>query len=57
MIIMFIAFGHGKCPLCGDAGASLAKETYHCRRCFIAFNDYAISSLTDPNENDMKFWN
>ena len=54
---MFVAFGPGKCPLCGDSGSVLAKETYHCRRCEIAFDNFAISSLTDPNEGDMKFWN
>lgn len=54
---MFIAFGPGKCPLCGDGGTKLSKETYHCRRCEIAFNDFAISELTEPQDDETKFWN
>lgn len=54
---MFVVFGHGKCPLCGDEGSKLARQTFHCRRCDIAFNDFYISTLTEPNEDEMKFWN
>lgn len=53
---MFVVFGDGKCPLCGDGGSRIGKETYRCGRCEIAFNDFAISSLTEPKSEEMKFW-
>ncbi|MBI4018188.1 MAG: hypothetical protein HY368_01120 [Candidatus Aenigmarchaeota archaeon] len=56
MTNMFVIFGEGKCPLCGDGGSRLGRQTYHCRRCDIAFNDFAISSLREPQESEVKFW-
>ncbi|MBS3053245.1 MAG: hypothetical protein J4469_01970 [Candidatus Aenigmarchaeota archaeon] len=53
---MFVAFGDGKCPFCGDASKQLSKETYHCSRCDIAFNKYYVSVLGKQKEPQTKFW-
>lgn len=53
---MFVIFGEGKCPLCGDAGRQLSKETYHCGRCDVAFNEFYISLAENAKEPKTKFW-
>lgn len=53
---MFVVFGEGKCPLCGDGGRKLSKETYHCGRCEVAFNEFYISLASEPKQAGSKFW-
>ncbi len=53
---MFIDFGKDKCPFCGNFGKTLGKEIFHCEKCEIAFNEFAVSSITEPREHN-NLWN
>ncbi len=53
---MFISFGSGKCPFCGNFGKKLEQQIFHCAKCDIAFNDFAVSTFTDPKEH-YNLWN
>lgn len=53
---MFVQFGDKKCPLCGDFGKEIEKETYSCRNCEIAFDKFMISFVSEPKEKQ-RFWN
>ena len=54
---MFIVFGSGKCPLCGDFGTEISEEIYKCERCVVAFNDFGISSQSEARQAETKYWN
>ncbi len=53
---MFVAFGPGKCPLCGDFGKDVGRKTFQCKKCDISFNDFLISK-TDVKEYNDLYWN
>lgn len=57
MMRMFVFFGEGKCPLCGDSGKKMPAETYHCGRCAVAFNEFYISVMGETKPPENKFWN
>ncbi len=54
---MFVNFGSGKCPVCGDFARAMSKRIFHCSKCRIAFNDYYISSARELEEYHGKYWN
>ena len=54
---MFINFGSGKCPVCGDFGKSMTKDIFHCLKCRISFNDYYISNVDGLKDYESKYWN
>ncbi len=54
---MFIVFGSGKCPLCGDFGTRAQEDVFHCEKCMVAFNDFGLSSHSKIKQPDMKYWN
>lgn len=54
---MFVNFGNGKCPICGDFGSKLSAETFHCTKCEVAFNEFSLSSLSVPKDPEYKMWN
>ncbi len=54
---MFVAFGYGKCPFCGDFGQEVEKEIFLCSKCDLAFNEFGISSISNPPEDEDRFWN
>ncbi len=53
---MFVQFGEGKCPLCGDFGKELKKEMFSCRSCDISFDKFMILFTAEPKV-EQKFWN
>lgn len=54
---MFVNFGSGKCPVCGDFGKVMQKDVFHCNKCKIAFNDFYISNFRELKEYENKYWN
>jgi len=52
---MFVNFGTGKCPVCGDFGKTVEKDIFHCGRCSVSFNQFSITTL-EIKEHD-KYWN
>ena len=54
---MFVNFGSGKCPVCGDFAQLMSKKIFHCGKCNIAFNDYYISTTRELDEYHGKYWN
>ena len=61
---MFMNFGHGKCPLCGDFGARIAQKrqakmndrNFNCKNCNAVFDNFCLFMLDAPKEQN-KFWN
>ncbi len=41
---MFVNFGTGKCPMCGNFGEAVEKEIFHCGRCMVSFNRFSITT-------------
>ncbi len=54
---MLVAFGHGKCPLCGNIGKDTGKKMLKCRRCEISFNEFFISSKNGLTDYTDLHWN
>lgn len=54
---MLVNFGEGKCPICGDFAKKLEKKTFHCRKCDVAFNEFLIFNVTEPENYMNKYWN
>ncbi len=54
---MFVNFGSGKCPVCGDFGKVMERHVFHCAKCKIAFNDFYISNFKNLKEYENKYWN
>ena len=55
---MFVNFGHGKCPVCGDFGNRMQKQkgSFSCRRCMLAFDKFSVVFFEEPQDNG-RFWN
>lgn len=53
---MFVNFGSGKCPVCGDFGTAVEKKIFHCAKCKISFNDYYVSAV-EMKEYENNYWN
>lgn len=54
---MFINFGSGKCPLCGDFGTEISREIFHCDKCMVAFNNFGLSRHSGMKQPEAKYWN
>ena len=52
---MFVVFGKGKCPMCGNKGKRLDKDIFKCADCEVSFNDYSLHG--QPQTEKEKFWN
>ena len=57
VMIMFVNFGSGKCPMCGDFARTVEKKIFHCGKCRIAFNEYYISAFGEVKDYNNKYWN
>ncbi len=55
-MIMFVNFGMGKCPMCGDFGKKIQKDNFSCRKCSLMFDKFYVSFLSEPQEQN-SFWN
>jgi|GEM_PF-2920612 len=53
---MFVNFGKGKCPLCGDKAIEVG-DAYHCGKCEVSFDDFMIASQGELAEYTDKYWN
>ena len=55
---MYVHFGNGKCPLCGDFGQGWEKKTemLSCRKCRLEFDSFFVF-LTEETAEQQKFWN
>jgi transposase-like protein len=57
---MFVNFGQGKCPICGDFGKKLSekklKNNFNCKKCNATFDNFYLFILKEPEEQN-KFWN
>lgn len=52
---MFVFFGKGKCPLCGNIGMK-NKDVWVCERCFIVFDEFGLVEFNEfPEYTDL--WN
>jgi ribosomal protein L37AE/L43A len=57
---MFVNFGSGKCPVCGDSAKNVEKkekDVFHCTKCKISFNDFYIANFEQLKEYENKYWN
>ena len=54
---MFVNFGSGKCPMCGDFGKTMVKDIFHCPKCRISFNDFYISNPGELKDYESRYWN
>ncbi len=50
---MFIDFGNGKCPICGDFGKQ-TDDVVHCTRCRTTFDGFWL--FAQDLEDTMKDW-
>ncbi len=39
---MFVKFGKGRCPICGDVGVKKQKDVYFCQECEITFSEFGF---------------
>lgn len=53
---MFVNFGEGKCPLCGDFGRRARGKSYSCGKCSLAFDNFSVMFAEEPEEQN-RFWN
>ncbi len=53
---MFVNFGPGKCPVCGDFGNKMKNENFSCRKCNLAFDKFSVMFFEEPTEQN-RFWN
>jgi hypothetical protein len=54
---MFINFGDGKCPVCGDFGSEVEKRIFHCGKCKVSFNEFYVATHKELEEYNNKYWN
>ncbi len=50
---MFIDFGNGKCPMCGDFGREV-EQVIHCIKCQASYDGFWLLSDGEDREKD---WN
>ena len=50
---MFVYFGAGKCPVCGNFGKTVKSDVFHCSSCDILFNEFSIAGfMEEPEERE-----
>jgi ribosomal protein L37AE/L43A len=54
---MFVNFGQGKCPLCGDNGKEIEKKVFHCSKCRVSFDGFIIAHSRKLKDYADKYWN
>ena len=53
---MFVNFGSGKCPICGDFGSTVERDVFHCGKCTVSFNSFSFVASKSTEEAN-RDWN
>lgn len=53
---MIVNFGERRCPICGDFGKEVEKDTFSCGKCSIKFDKFHISEPNPKKSMEYKYW-
>ena len=54
---MFVNFGAGKCPVCGDFANAIERDIFHCGKCRVSFNRFSVTASKRLEDYSTKYLN